>query len=378
MKSLSKKTFSLFAATFLSAALAFSNSGAEILTSVLKGKDIFSIPLSAALAGQELFSAAVEANAKVDAEDPYRVSYDHKGPSGEAEYFKEIWAYLLDGNFDNYKSDMTITDLCIFSADINSYGEINRIPDLSKVKDYNGRKHLVVTSQSLSLTHFVLDPSFGLRDKIINVLVDACDNKGYDGIQIDFELIPQRDKNNFINFLAATREAIGQERWFSVAVPARTKTLSDDIFNYKKIAENCDRLIIMAYDEHWSGGNPGPVASTDWCRNVANYAVSQLPQKKIIMGLPFYGRTWTDKNLAKAWFFSGIMRNINENGVTEVGREKGVPYFSYETNVKVTAYFDDTYSLVSKMHMYKEKKIERIAFWCLGQEDPDIWNWVRH
>lgn len=381
MKRVSKKIICAFSGLILSAACAFAygNNGEQILNSVLKGKSIYSIPLSTALVGEQAFLDVASANAAVDPKDPYRVVYDHKSPEGDPVQFKEIWAYLLDGNFSDYKEGMTITDLCIFSADINSYGELNYIPDVSKVKGFKGRKHLVVTSQSRSLTHFVLDPSFGIREKIIKVLVDACDHKGYDGIQVDFEIIPQRDADNFITFLADIREAIGQERWFSVAVPARTKTLKDDIFNYKKIAANCDRVIIMAYDEHWSGGKPGPVASTDWCHNVVTYAVSQMPQKKVIMGLPFYGRTWINKNLARAWFFSGIMRNINEHDVAaEIKREKGVPYFSYETSVKVTAYFDDTYSLVSKMRMYKEKTVERIAFWCLGQEDPDIWNWVAH
>lgn len=374
-KMLLKKIVAVVSACVVGAAVFAegNNSGVQILNSVFKGQSIYSMPFSSVISAGVMLDVAAAAE-----KDPvYDVNYDHKKPS-QVVAFKEVWAYLLDGNFGDYRPEMDITDLCIFSADINSYGELNVIPDVRKVKGYEGRKHLVVTSQSRSLTHFVLDPSFGLRKKIIDKLVEATTKLGYDGIQVDFELIPQRDANNFVTFLADIQKAIGPEKWMSVAVPARTKTLKEDIFNYKKLEPYVDRVFIMCYDEHWSGGKPGPVASTDWCRNVATYAYSQLPQKKIVMGIPFYGRTWEDRSLAKAWFFDGIMRNLNENDVAgDVKRDKDVPYFSYETTVKITGYFDDSYSVVSKCLLYKDKKIDRIGFWCLGQEDPDVWNWVK-
>ena len=36
---------------------------------------------------------------------------------------------------------------------------------------------------------------------------------------------------------------------------------NDDNYDYKTLSQNVDYLILMAYDEHWNGSEPGPVAS---------------------------------------------------------------------------------------------------------------------
>ena len=302
-------------------------------------------------------------------------AYIRELPDGEPVAFHEVWGYVMSGREREFDSSMPITDLCLFSADINSYGEFASIPDPSALKKkYKGRIHLVITCEGRSLTHFCIDPQYGVRKKLISEIAKAA--KRYDGIQIDFETIPARDSANFRSFLGDVRTAIGNEKWFSVAVPARVRDISDDIFNYNKIVQLADRVIIMAYDEHWSGSQPGPIASMEWCRKVAEYASSVIPQKKLVMGLPFYGRTWASPSLASAWYFSGVNRIMNENNAHTIQREDGIPYFTFTTTTKVTGYFEDTISLVNRCRMYQSMSVRKIAFWRIGQEDPSFWPWL--
>ncbi|MFA6938256.1 MAG: glycosyl hydrolase family 18 protein [Treponema sp.] len=303
------------------------------------------------------------------------IAYSHDLPKGDSVKFHEVWAYILDGHSDGLTDDMNITDLCLFSAGVNVYGEINYVPDSSQIKKFKGRKHLIVTCDSRSLTHFILDPDYGVRQKLISRLVKI--SKDFDGLQIDFELVPARDEKNFQTFLLDVRGRIGREKWFSVALPARTKTLSDDVYDYDKISSCVDRIIVMAYDEHWSGSKPGPVASMDWCEKVADYASSVIPQKKLVMGLPFYGRTWVDDSLDSAWRFKGINNMFNERNMHTVTRdERGIPTFTFTTQVTVTGYFDDSFSLVERCRMYESKNIKKTAFWRIGQEDSTFWPWL--
>lgn len=329
-------------------------------------KVIASVAVGAAL----VCSAAVAQEA-----EQKKSGYQHEMPEGGPVQFHEVWGYVMEEREYQFKNTMPVTDLCYFSADVNSYGELNHIPDPNKFSGYKGRKHLVITCQSRSLTHFVLDPKYDVRKGVLDKIEQA--SKIYDGIQIDFEVIPARDAGNFRSFLKDIRTRIGEEKWLTVALPARIKTLKDDIYDYQKIAPLVDRIIIMAYDEHWSGSKPGSVASMDWCEKIVDYCQEVLPAKKIVMGLPFYGRSWQSDSYGTAWIYNSVNRIINENEVQTIERDKGVPYFKFSTDVNVTCYFEDTYSLVTRCRLYENKGVRRIAFWRIGQEDADFWPWLK-
>ena len=126
-------------------------------------------------------------------------------------------------------------------------------------------------------------------------------------------------------------------RVLSAALPARTKKLSRDAYDYAKITALVDRVFVMAYDEHWSRGVPGPVASFRWCQNIAEYALTSVGTEKLIMGQPFYGRTWGNVNPNKAFFYSGIQRQLQEFEITGIERTEGVSRFSYTVPLTVTA-----------------------------------------
>ena len=307
--------------------------------------------------------------------DPKRVSYNHDIPEGEPIPVKEVWAYVMTNREYQFTNDMPVTDLCYFSADVNSYGEITYIPNPKVFKDYKGRIHLVVTCTGRALTHLSLDPAFGVRQKLLKTIIAAA--KNYDGIQIDFENVPARDAANFRTFLSDIRQGIGNEKWLTVALAARTKKISDDIYEYSKIHPLVDRVIIMAYDEHWSTSAAGSVASMAWCENVVKYCKEAIPERKLVMGLPFYGRSWESECYGSAWIFTSVNRIMNENGITLVEREDGVPFWKATIPVEVVCYFEDTYSLVKRCRLYESYKVAKLAFWRVGQEDVSFWPWLK-
>lgn len=284
--------------------------------------------------------------------------------------FKEIWAYLMRGEESVLSASSPLTDLCYFSAEINAYGELVAEPDIKGLTGFKGRKHLVVAEiGSYSLTHFCLDPGFPVRDRLIAAIAKAA--APYDGVQIDFEAIPLRDRDNFADFLQLLKKALGK-KILSVALPARLSE-SGDTLGYAKISALVDRVIIMAYDEHWSTSEPGPVASMEWCARVAAYAASRVERGKLIMGLPFYGRAWADKKPARAYKFSGVEALAKEKEIGLFIRENEIPLFRYEETVSVIVYYDDAYSTLRRLGLYRDAGVSSVAFWRLGQEDPAIW-----
>jgi len=284
--------------------------------------------------------------------------------------FGEIWAYLVSRNEAALDYDFPITDLVYFGADIDSYGKLTGIPNFKNIESFPGRKHFVAASSGRAVTHFILKEGSAERKALIRDLLEAA--KPYDGLQIDFENVPPLDGEVFLSFLRELRAGLG-DRIFSIALQARTRKMEDDVYDYEKIAPLVDRILVMAYDEHWSGSPPGPIASMGWCQRVAKYSLEIIGQEKLIMGLPFYGRSWGNFNTNRAYLHSGIEEMILEKNIRGISRENGIPTFRFEAPVTVTVYYEDDYSLSARLEMYKTLGIGSVGFWRLGQETPDFW-----
>jgi spore germination protein len=290
--------------------------------------------------------------------------------------FKEVWAYLLQGEEQELTGAEPITDLCYFAASLSRDGRITEELARPAVTMENGSKpamHLVIAEGSnYALMHFCLNPRYGVRPLLIG---DICRvSRGFDGVQIDFESVSRDDADSFIDFLKELKSRLPAKKKLSVALPARTKPIADDAYDYSRIAKIVDRMVIMAYDEHWSTSSPGPVASLPWCERVVDYAKSVVETEKIVMGLPLYGRAWQDKRLAKALRFRNVQELVAEKQSTiNYAPELGA-YFEYSENVVVTVFYDDRRTILEKLRLYRAQKIDSVSFWRIGLGPPQLWS----
>ncbi|MDR0456085.1 MAG: glycoside hydrolase [Treponema sp.] len=322
--------------------------------------------------------ADAEMNTEEEDTDPV-IDLPPVGNTLPVSVFRETWAYVVAGREAALIPGLPLSDIGYFGAEIDSYGSLTEVPKRAKLPAVSGtagspRVHLVVKCDSRSLTHFVLVPGSAERKALIADLIAAT--KNFDGLQIDFENVPQRDGAAFHSFLAELRAARGN-KMFTIALPARMRKLNNDVYDYEKILPLVDRILVMAYDEHWSTSAPGPIASLSWCKKVATYSLSVVGREKLIMGIPFYGRAWGNINPSQAHVYTGIERVINENSVKEIRRENGIPTFDYKIPVSVKVYYDDEYSLSARMEMYHAMDITAIGFWRLGQETPAVWKLIK-
>lgn len=285
--------------------------------------------------------------------------------------FNEVWAYLMEGDEKSLDPALPISDVGYFSAILTDTGELGSIPDIAKIADFKGRKHLVIEEiGSYALTHFVIDSSLPLKRALIEKIVSAA--APFDGVQIDFEAVLSRDAELFYSFLAELRSRLSG-KVFSIAVPPRVSDVPGTVWDYAKLDALADRIIVMAYDEHWATSAPGSVASLEWGRRVAAYAQTRIAPERLVMGNPFYGRAWADRSLSRSYRYPSIQKLIGDEKIKAVKREKEIPYFDYEKKVKVRVYFEDFRSLTARLSIYRELKIDKVSFWCLGQEDKRVW-----
>lgn len=361
MKRIYSAIFLLFLVYFFTACASDKNVVSE---------EVFQEDFSPSTTEEEYFEETLD-TAEPETPQP---KYTLRQPEGIPASFKETWGYVMQGREDEYNPESPITDVCYFNADIDCYGELSGIPVRSRLKTGNARCHLVIACDSRAATHLALNPQFETRKKILRDIVKAA--APYDGVQIDLEYIPVRDRKHFMTFIADLRYMLGDKKYFSVCVPARFKRGSEDTYPYADIANYCDRVFVMCYDEHWSTSRPGAVASPEWCKKVLAYAIKDIPTRKLVMGVPLYGRTWASETTAGAWYNSGANRIMTEHGVEEVVYEDDIPAFHYIANVEVTGYFTDTYAAWNLCKIYEEAGVQKVGFWRLGQEAEDFWNWI--
>lgn len=307
-------------------------------------------------------------------EENFYINISRPGTDIPVNEFSEIWAYVIAGRENALSKGLPLTDIGYFGAEVDSYGKLTDVPRRQNIT-FQARIHLVVACNSRSLTHFVLMPGRPERQALIADLISSAAN--YDGLQIDFEYVPARDGEAYLSFLKELRERLPKNKALTVALAARSRKVADDVYEYEKILPIVDRILVMAYDEHWSGSSPGSVASLAWCGRVAEYALRVIGGEKLVMGVPFYGRAWGDYSPSRALIYNTIATIVNDERVTDIKYESGIPTFSYNKNVSIKVYYEDEYSLSSRMEMYKSMGVKSVGFWRLGQETSEIWKYLK-
>lgn len=318
--------------------------------------------------------------------------------------FREVWGYLMRGEEKVFKGDEPVTDVCYFSCGINSEGRINvnvTPPSLPEVDGKKRRIHMVIADiDNTRMMRFILDPAKGARELLVNDIIEV--SKKFDGVQIDFEAVGENDSANFLEFLRMIKAGIAPGKTFSIALPPKVIKV-DDAYDYRAISVIVDKIFIMAYDQHWSTSKPGPVASLSWCRNIMTYAMSEIPQDKLIMGIPLYGRSWQDMKIVKKIYpkkkhaktgkkgkpgraititkHVTKSRSVRTNHISNLIAEKNaIKEYSPEAGFKIKykgkskeiLYCDDVNATMEKF-LYYRGFVDSIGFWRLGMESPEMW-----
>ncbi|HHY74859.1 MAG TPA: glycoside hydrolase [Bacillus bacterium] len=233
-------------------------------------------------------------------------------------------------------------------------------------------------------------------------LANEIDKYNLDGINIDMEGLSHTEKDSFSQFIKVLSEKLPAEKELSVAVAANPKGLTTGwhgSYDYKKLAEYADYLIIMAYDESYGGSDPGPVASLDFVEKSIQYALNQgIAGDKIVLGIPFYGRIWRvedlqtrkgivgdgiwmDKTASLLENYGGVAEYIQGKG-SYVGRvtltENDSPFqlFSWREPLKPGNYeiwFDNEQTIQKKLELVNKYNLKGTANWSLGQESVSLW-----
>ncbi len=273
--------------------------------------------------------------------------------------------------------------------------------------------------------------------------ITAMVKKGkFDGVDIDYEGKKSETINYFSQFLKELDTALG-EKSLLCTIEARTPPASlykevPAVINYandyKAIAQYCDQVEIMAYDqqradiklnEERSGKPYMPVADAEWVEKVIQQTLKDIPKEKIVIGVSSYGHHYA-VTVAPNWYrdywklgamnVPSLLDVAKENKVTPTRNSAGEMSFSYlpkgSSHVKLTSslkipkntpkgdivaaralayanktgkevvfnigWYSDAEAMKQKIDLAKKYGLKGVAFFKIdGEEDQKVWKYLK-
>jgi cellulose synthase/poly-beta-1,6-N-acetylglucosamine synthase-like glycosyltransferase/peptidoglycan/xylan/chitin deacetylase (PgdA/CDA1 family)/spore germination protein YaaH len=195
--------------------------------------------------------------------------------------------------------------------------------------------------------------------------------KRADGVTFDFEELPDWAQPNYLAFLREARAAFAPHGWLiAVAVPVENRD-----WNLRAYAQVADKLFLMAYDEHYQEGDPGPIASQAWFAQAVAHAIAGIPRDKVIVALGSYAYDWTQGDAADAVSVEDAWLSAHESGtMPRFDPVSGNTSFSYtEDGKRHDVWIADAAALYNQILTLRTAGLDSLALWRLGSEDPSIW-----
>ncbi len=286
-----------------------------------------------------------------------------------------------------------LTYISPFSYHVNGDGSLTPIDDNAIIQA--GRKFgtapmLVVTNfrggnfDTALIDEILSDAS--IQNGLIANMISIMKAKGYYGVNIDFERISPDMRQAYNEFLRKTYAALNPLNYVvSTALAPKPSDYETGAWHgahdYRAHGQIVDFVIIMTYEWGWSGGPPYAVAPIDLVSDVIRYAVSVIPPKKIMMGVPLYGYDWPLPYMpggqwAKRVSPQDALKIAAKYGVSVQFDEKTQsPFFYYydENKVQHVVWFEDARSVKAKFLLANAYGLRGVSYWVLGEEFPQNW-----
>lgn len=214
-----------------------------------------------------------------------------------------------------------------------------------------------------------------VKNRLFQNLLAAMNEKGFQGVDVDFEYILSADRVPFANFVADLQNFLAPYG-YTVSVALAPKTSDDqpgllyEGKDYGLLGNAADWVLLMTYEWGYTYGPPMAVAPLNKVIEVVNYAVTRIDPSKIHLGIPNYGYDWPlpyEKGVTKA-------RTISNTEAVQIAIRAGVPilfdetamspYFTYtENGIRHEVWFEDVRSLTEKYSLLPSYQLRGISIW---------------
>ncbi|WP_040208946.1 glycosyl hydrolase family 18 protein [Neobacillus jeddahensis] len=242
------------------------------------------------------------------------------------------------------------------------------------------------------LTHEALK-DFDTRANIIRQILSFSQMYQLQGINFDIENVNPEDGpivTQFMREITPYLHEAGLVVSMDITFSAGENNNWSSFYERDKLAEITDYLMIMAYDEHiGAASGVGSVASFPWVESNLQTLLKEVPNEKIILGVPLYARLWKEQQNAdgsteitsQALSMDKVKAWLTEKGLQPTyDEETGQNYAEYvsaDEHATYKIWIEDDLSLKKRAELVNKYKLAGIGSWSRLFADPTAWTAIK-
>ncbi|MCZ8512678.1 LysM peptidoglycan-binding domain-containing protein [Paenibacillus filicis] len=244
--------------------------------------------------------------------------------------------------------------------------------------------NFTATEPGSNSAHIILS-SPEISNKALDNIVETMKSKGYRGLNVDFENILPADRELYSDFIRKTAARMHAENFFasSSLAPKTSATQTGVLYeahDYPVHGALLDFVVLMTYEWGYRFGPPQAISPINEIKAVLDYAVTDIPRNKIMMGFELYARDWVLPHVKgqEAETFSpqaAVLRAVQYGAEIHYDPKAQSPYYRYtDAHGRLhEVWFEDARSAQAKFDLAKQYNLRGISYWVLGYPFPQNW-----
>ena len=226
-----------------------------------------------------------------------------------------------------------------------------------------------------------------LQEPLIEEIIATVTEKGYRGVDVDFEFVPPEEREAYAAFVARLRERLAPLHLpVIVALAPKTyagqKGLLYEAHDYALLGAAADFAFLMTYEWGYTYGPPMAVSPLPQVRSVLDYAVTEIAPEKIFLGMPNYGYDWPlpfQQGVTAARSISNgtaVRLAIDHGAEIQYDERAQAPCFRYTDRAGTAheVWFEDARSTEAKLRLVAEYGFRGAGYWNLMRPFAQGWN----
>ena len=223
------------------------------------------------------------------------------------------------------------------------------------------------------------------KERLMDELLSAMMTLDFAGVDVDFEYILAEDRDLFTEFVAELRRRMNANGYrVSVALAPKTSADQPGLLyegkDYRGLGEAADEVLLMTYEWGYKYGPAMAVAPLNKVRQVVEYALTEIPAEKILLGIPNYGYDWTlpfvrgESEAVTIGNVEAVQIAIANNAEIRFDELAQSPFFTYEKeSIQHEVWFEDVRSLQRKYDLLEEYNLRGIGVWQIMRLFRAMW-----